>query len=70
MSSPKFGNIVIYRPSQEEDQVYEYKEEYEIKDQITYAGSEIRNTKNLEIANQGGMIIFRICNKNLRRIQI
>lgn len=64
-NGPDLGNIVIYRPSSEENKIYEYKEEYIIKDQITYIGSEVGNAKKLEISNQGGIIIFRLCNNEI-----
>lgn len=62
----KCGNIVIYRPSREEDKIYEYQEEYQVEE-IVYQGNELRNVKNLEIGNQGGILIFRICNNALRK---
>ena len=58
------GNIVIYRPSENEEKIYEYLEQYEV-DEITYTGSEMANSKNLELANQGGILIFRITNSDL-----
>jgi len=63
---PKEGKISIYRPSEEESKVYEYKEEYIIKDEVTYKGAETANAKALEIANQGGIILLRFCNNELR----
>lgn len=63
-SRPAVGNIVIYRPSKAEEKIYEYNEEYIIKDEIIYAGSENTNAKNLEISNQGGMIQLRFCNND------
>lgn len=67
-NGPKVGKLVIYRPSSNAEKNFEYLEEYQINDKITYAGSEESNTKNLEIANQGGVIIFRICNDDIRKI--
>lgn len=62
---PNLGNIIIYRPSSEESKIYEYKEEYIVKDEITYIGSEAGSAKNLEISNQGGRITFRLCNNEI-----
>lgn len=62
---PKTGKITIYRPSHAEDKIYEYKDEYIINDEIIYQGSEFTNAKNLEIANQGGIIILRFCNNEI-----
>ena len=67
-NAPKVGKLVIYRSSSNEGKNFEYLEEYEIDDKIIYAGSEESNTKNLEIANQGGVIEFRICNNEIREI--
>ena len=67
-NNPKIGKLVIYRPSSNAEKNFEYLEEYQINDKITYVGSEESNTKNLEIANQGGVIIFRICNDDIRKI--
>ncbi len=62
---PNSGKIVIYKPSSEENKIYEYKEEHIINNQITYTGSEAGNAKNLEISNQGGIIMFRLCSKEI-----
>jgi len=64
-NSPNVGKITIYRPTENEGKIYEYKEEYEIQNSITYAGSEFTNAKKLEIANQGGILLLRITNKDL-----
>lgn len=60
-----YGNITIYRPSKSENKIYEYEEEYEIKDKVTYTGSEFTNAKNLEIGNQAGILMLRFCNNDL-----
>lgn len=69
-NGPKKGKIVIYRPSKSEDKLYEYLEEYIVDNEITYTGAEKANAKNLEIANQGGIILLRFCNNEIRRIFI
>lgn len=66
----KYGKITTYRPSENEDKIYEYTDNYIVNDELVYSGSEITNAKNLEIANQGGVILFRFCNKDLRHIYI
>ena len=65
---PNIGTIVIYRPSKAEDKIYEYLEEYEIKDEVTYKGSEFTNAKNLEIGNQAGILMLRFCNNGIRKL--
>jgi len=67
---PKKGKIKLYRPSKAENAVYEYSEEYKIKESLVYEGNENTNLKNLEIANQGGIIILRCTNSELREIYI
>lgn len=64
-NGPNAGKITIYRPSKLEDKIYEYNEEYVIESDLTYAGAEFTNAKNLEIANQGGIIFLRFCNNGL-----
>ena len=67
---PKNGKITTYRPSEHETNLYEYDDNYIVKEELVYSGSEITNVKNLEISNQGGIILFRFCNKDLRYIFI
>lgn len=62
---PKVGKIVIYKPSDSEDKIYEYKGENIINDEIVYTGQEFTNIKNLEVANQGGIILLRFCNNEI-----
>ena len=62
----RYGNLTIYRPSKEESKVYEYKEEYEIKEEVIYTGSEFTNAKQLEIGNQAGILMLRFSNNELR----
>ncbi len=69
-NQPEKGKIVIYRPSNNESKTYEYKDEYIIKDNLTYKGEENTNLKELNLANQGGVISFRCSNKDLRNILI
>lgn len=62
---PKVGDIVIYKPSTAEGKIYEYNEEYIVDNGITYVGSEAGSAKELEVSNQGGIIIFRLTTKNI-----
>ena len=62
---PQIGSMTIYRPSADEKRTYDYKDESIIQNELTYIGSEQTNLKNLEIANQGGLILVRFCNKNV-----
>ena len=66
--NPAKGEIILYRPSNAEDKVFEYKDEYKITDKLFFLGTENTNLKQLEVANQGAVITFRCTNQNLRRI--
>lgn len=60
---PQVGKIEIYRPSSNNLQTYDYKEEYKIADKIEYIGETESDIKNLKISNQGSTLIIRILNK-------
>lgn len=62
---PEKGNTKIYRPSKEEKKTYDNKEESEVSEKLTYRGGEETNLKNLEVANQGGLILVRFANTNV-----
>lgn len=62
---PQKGVIKTYRPNDTESGVYTNSEEYLVNDKLEYVGSERSNIKNLEIANQGGIIFLRYVNEEL-----
>lgn len=62
---PIKGEIKLYRPNDKENGVYINAKEFQIQDSLEYIGSENSNIKNLEIANQGGLILLRYVNENL-----
>lgn len=63
---PKKGEAFIYNSGSLQDGVYYNKEEYKIKDQIEYIGNEEKSDiKNLQISNQGGLILLRLVNEKL-----
>ncbi|MFR8104470.1 MAG: hypothetical protein ACLU8F_05270 [Clostridia bacterium] len=65
-TAPKIGKMQLYRPSADKDHLYEYKEEYYVQDnKLEYVGDTETNVKNLEISNQGGMILFRYANQEV-----
>ena len=68
--APEKGRIVVYRPSDSRDATYEYGEDYEVKESLIYEGAEETNLKELNLANQGGVIALRYCNSELRKIFI
>lgn len=65
-NAPKKGNIVIYRPSRDDNKTFEYLDEYIINDSLIYQGSHNTDIKDLKISNQGGVITLRFTNKDLR----
>ena len=60
------GEIKIYKPSTEENKVFDNIQELEINELI-YNGDIEPNIKNLKIPNQGGIIAFRCANNNISR---
>lgn len=60
------GNVEIYRPSTG-TKMYDYKEQYKIKDELVYLGAQETYIKGeeLQISNQGGIIDFSIVLNNL-----
>ena len=65
--SPRIGTIELYRPSNEDLQVYTYEDSYKIGDSIEYIGDVKSDIKNLKISNQGSTLIFRVVNKTGKR---
>lgn len=61
---PQKGEIQIYRPDSE-SLSFTNKEEYKVENEIEYKGAEKSDLNNLEIANQGGLIVLRYVNQKL-----
>lgn len=58
-------NIKIYKPdAQNENTIFKNKEE-NIVQSIQYTGAVESNIKNMQISNQGGIIVFRCSNNNI-----
>lgn len=63
---PKKGEVKIYNSQSVVESVYYNKEEFEIKDKIEYIGNDEKtDLQNLQISNQGGLILLRVVNENL-----
>lgn len=60
----KLGEVKVYKPSEDETDIYKYKEEFETEN-IEYQGALATNINFLEINNQGGIAEFSIANINL-----
>ncbi len=65
ITNPELGTVSLYTPNSTEGKLFSYEDPYLIKNSLTYKGASIDNKKTLEVANQGGTIIFRIVNKNV-----
>lgn len=57
---PQKGEVAIYRPTGELDNLYTYSEQNYLNDKIVYTGEKIDDMKSLEIANNGGILGFRL----------
>ncbi len=64
ISEPKIGKEIAYMPNSTDGKQYVYDDNFIIKDNLTYNGASANNPKSLEIANQGGNVLFRIANRN------
>lgn len=62
---PQKGNVKIYRPTSDLDNLYTYSEQDYLNDKIVYTGAKIDDMKTLEIANNGGMLGFRLSLEDL-----
>jgi len=62
---PQKGEISLLRPTGDLENLYQNSKEDIIDKSIEYLGSEIDEMKSLEVSNIGGMIGFRLFNKNL-----
>lgn len=59
---PNIGIINAYMPNSTEGKLFSYEDNYLINGSLTYNGAIKDNYKTLEVANQGGMIVFRVAN--------
>lgn len=64
---PLVGEFQFYRTSSEESNIFTYKEEFEIKNNIEYIADLNTNLSDLKISNQGGTLIIRAVNKTGRK---
>ena len=63
--SPQKGEVTIYRPTGELENLYTYSEQNYLNESLTYTGAAIDDLKTLEIANTGGVIGCRVALNNL-----
>jgi hypothetical protein len=65
IKEPQKGEVKIYRPTADLDNLYTYSEQNYLNDKIVYTGGRIDDMKSLEISNNGGMLGFRLAIENL-----
>ena len=65
IKSKKENNISTFIPSNVEEKLFVYEDNFKIENNFTYKGANQDNQKNLEIGNQGGRVLFRIVNQNV-----
>lgn len=58
------GEIKIYKPTTEENKMFNNSQEFEVKE-LTYNGDLESNIKQSKISNQGGLIVFRSANNKV-----
>ena len=63
--TPDKGEVTIYRPTGELENLYTYSEQNYLDKEITYTGAAIDDLKTLEIANTGGVLGLRVSLDNL-----
>lgn len=63
---PQKGEVTVYSPASLDNGVYHNEEQYKITNTLEYIGNEEKSDiKNLQISNQGGLILLRVVNENL-----
>lgn len=64
-TKPQKGELLLYRPTGDLNQLYTHSEQNYLENSITYTGAKIDDLKTLEIANNGGIIGCRFALDNL-----
>lgn len=62
---PKVGTVKMYKPTEDGASPYNNIEENEIKEILEYTGKEKADIKNLEVTNQGALVLFRYAIEDL-----
>jgi len=63
--NPAKGSIRVYMPNAMEGARYTYTDEYEVKDSLTYRGSEENSYKDLHINRNGGKLGISFSNRDI-----
>lgn len=64
-NGPQLGKPEIYKPVNDKDLIYLYKDENIVMDKIEYNATVSENVKKLEIGRNGGIISFSSCSNNI-----
>lgn len=64
INKPVKGSVVFYKPSNNSTSIFQNLDEYKIEN-INYVGSKNSDMKNMQISNQGGIVVFRCSNNGL-----
>lgn len=64
-SNPKKGELKLYRPTGELNNLYTYSQEDYLNRSLTFTGAKIDDLKNLEMSNVGGVMAFRTSVENI-----
>lgn len=61
---PQKGELTIYKPSNNEKELFENINENKAKE-IIFTGEQLTKIKELKISNQGGIVAFRLANEKI-----
>ena len=68
MQPPQKGVVKIFKPTAKgEKTIYAYNDEDVVANKLEYIGKEKSDVAKQEIANQGGMLMFRVTNDSIGR---
>lgn len=65
ISNPNIGEVSVYMPNPIEGKMFDYQDNLKVDGSLTYNGAVTDNMKALNVANQGGTILFRVVNKKV-----
>lgn len=65
--TPKIGGIKVYMPNSLEGRIYNYTDDYLVQSSLQYTGASHSNSRNLEVGNQGGLVLISFVNNEIGR---
>ncbi len=69
MQEPKIGNLKIYKPNEQNNNIIFQNSAENETTNLNFTGEKETNLKNMHISNQGGIIGFRCSNNDLGKYQ-